>query len=119
MTNDFSELIEYLDQKFSKIDERFSKIDERFSKIDERFSRIDNKLSGIDGRLFSLESKVEDLQETKADKEDVNNLLNAVDAYAKKSDTYFQEMTMLSHKVDRHERWFQQVAQKLDIKLEH
>jgi len=25
----------------------------------------------------------------------------------------------LSHKVDRHEKWFQQVAEKLDIKLEY
>jgi uncharacterized coiled-coil DUF342 family protein len=42
-----------------------------------------------------------------------------VDAYAKKADTYFQEMVMLSHKVDRHEKWFRQVAEKLDIKLDY
>jgi len=91
MEKDFSELVEYLDKKFTSLENRF----------------------------FSLESKVENLQETKADKSDVNNLMNAVDAYAKKADTYFQEMVMLSHKVDRHERWFQQVASKLDIKLEY
>ena len=34
-----------------------------------------------------------------------SDLQGAVDAYAKKADTYFQEMVMLSHKADRHEKW--------------
>lgn len=37
----------------------------------------------------------------------------------KKRDTYFQEMVMLSHKVDRHEKWIKQLAEKLGIKLEY
>jgi len=28
-------------------------------------------------------------------------------------------MVMLSHKVERHEKWLQQVAEKLGIKLEY
>lgn len=52
-------------------------------------------------------------------KKDFNNLLTAVDEYAKKADNYFQEMVMLSHKVDRHEKWLHQVAEKLGIKLEY
>lgn len=48
MNQDFSELTQYLDEKFISIDE-----------------------------------KLEDLRENKADKSDVNNLLNAIDAYAK------------------------------------
>ena len=84
MGKDFSELIQYLDEKFSVIDE-----------------------------------KLNNLQETKTDKSDFNNLLNAVDAYAKKADAYFQEMVMLSHKIERHEKWFQQIADKLQIKLEY
>jgi len=98
MNKDFGELIEYLDGKFSNVDEKFVSIDEKFVNIDE---------------------KLEDLRENKADKLDVNNLLNAIDAYAKKADTYFQEMVMLSHKVDRHEKWIQQIADKLGVKLEH
>ena len=54
MNGDFSELIQYLDEKFNRID-----------------------------------SKLGNLEENKADKSDVNNLLNAIDAYAKKADTYF------------------------------
>jgi len=48
-----------------------------------------------------------------------SDLQSAVDSYAKKADTYFQEMVMLSHKVDRNEKWIQQLADKLGIKLEY
>lgn len=54
-----------------------------------------------------------------ATKEDLSNLLTAIDAYAKKVDTYAQEMLMLAHKVDRHEKWLHQIAEKLEIKLEY
>jgi len=33
-----------------------------------------------------------------------SDLQTAIDAYAKKVDTYAQEMIMLAHKVDRHEK---------------
>ena len=84
MNKDFSELVQYLDEKFSKID-----------------------------------IQLEYLKENKVDKSDFNNLLTAVDAYAQKADTYFQEMVMLSHKVDRHEKWHLKVAEKLSIKLKY
>ena len=89
MDKDFSELIQYLDDKFVNIDEKFDKIDGKFVNIDE---------------------KLDNLQENKAEKSDMNELLTAIDAYAKKADTYFQEMVMLTHKIDRHEKWLQQVA---------
>jgi len=52
-------------------------------------------------------------------REDFSNLLSSVDAYAKRADDYFQEMVMLAHKIDRHEKWIQQLADKLDVKLEY
>lgn len=51
-------------------------------------------------------------------KKDFNNLQTAVDGYAKKADTYFQEMVMLAHKVDRMERWVLQLAKKMGVQLE-
>jgi len=54
-----------------------------------------------------------------ATKEDINKIYSAIDAYAKKADAYFQEMVMLSHKVDRHEKWIKQLADKLGVKLEY
>ena len=50
---------------------------------------------------------------------DFSNLQTSVDTYAKKADTYFQEMVMLSHKVDRHEKWLQKLAEKLGVKLDY
>ena len=38
---------------------------------------------------------------------------------AKKADTYFQEMLMLSKKVERQERWIQIIAEKVGVKLEY
>jgi uncharacterized coiled-coil DUF342 family protein len=67
-------------------------LDEKFTRIDERFDEM---------------------------KKDFVNLQTSVDAYAKKADTYFQEMVMLAHKVDRHEKWIRQIAEKLGIKLEY
>jgi len=52
-------------------------------------------------------------------KENFDLLQKSVDAYAVKADKYFQEMTMLAQKVDRHEKWLHLVAEKLGIKLEY
>lgn len=78
MNQDFSELVQYLDGKFTDVDHRFDEI-----------------------------------------KEDFINLQTSVDAYAKKADTFFQELVALSHKVDRHEKWLHQIAEKLNIKLDY
>jgi len=78
MNNDFSELIQHIDDKFAGVDKRFDEM-----------------------------------------KFDFNNLLTAVDSYAQKADTYFQEMVMVSHKVDRHEKWLLEIAEKLGIKLKY
>lgn len=43
----------------------------------------------------------------------------SVDTYAKKADDYFQEMVMFSHKIERHEKWIQQLAEKMGVKLEY
>ena len=95
--NNFSEIIEYLDLKFKKIDENFVKLPSIFVTKED--------LKEATGKLST--------------KEDFDNLLTAVDAYAQKADTYFQEMVMLSHKVDRHEKWLLEIAEKLGIKLKY
>ncbi|MBU2635199.1 SAM-dependent methyltransferase [Patescibacteria group bacterium] len=60
---------------------------------------------------------------TKADLEEIrrdfSDLQTSVDTYAKKADSYFQEMVALTHKVDRHEKWLLQIADKLGVKLEY
>jgi len=69
--------------------------------------------------VFATKEEIKEMISDLSTKEDFNNLQISVDSYAKKADTYFQEMVALSHKVDRHEKWFHQVADKLGIKLEY
>jgi len=90
MKEDFSELVEYLDKKFGALPEVFATRDEIVTK--------------------------KDFEELRAE---FRNLQSAIDAYATKADTFFQELVMLSNKVDRHEKWLLQIAEKLGIKLEY
>jgi len=52
-------------------------------------------------------------------KSSFNDLQTSVDAYAEKADTYFQEMAMLTLKVNRHEKWLEKMAEKLGMKLDY
>jgi len=47
-----------------------------------------------------------------------SNLQSSVDAYAKKADTYFQEMTAMRHALNRHEEWIKKIAEKVGLSLE-
>lgn len=59
---------------------------------------------------------------TKADfeelRKDFSNLQTSVDSYAKRAEAFFQEMVMLSHKVNRLEGWIKTIADKVGVKLE-
>lgn len=48
-----------------------------------------------------------------------SDLQTGVDAYAKKADTFMQELVMLSRKVDRLEGWIHRIAQKVGVQLEY
>ena len=48
-----------------------------------------------------------------------DTLMSAVDTYAKKADTYFQEMVMFSHKIELLEKWIHQIAEKTGIELKY
>lgn len=52
-------------------------------------------------------------------KENFDLLQKSVDSYAVKADKFFDELVMLSNKVDRHEKWIHQLADKLGIRLEY
>ena len=74
MNEDNKELIEYLDKKFVKIDERFEKVDESFNKIDERFTSLPE--------IFVTKNEFKTAIDALSTKEDFNNLMDSVDAYA-------------------------------------
>lgn len=46
--------------------------------------------------VFATKEDLKEALENITTKDDFNILMNAVDAYAKKADAYFQEMVMLS-----------------------
>jgi hypothetical protein len=50
-------------------------------------------------------------------RKDFRQLQGAVDGYAKKADSYFQEMMMLGRKVDRLEKWIIQIAGETGVRL--
>jgi hypothetical protein len=75
------------------------------------------KIIKANREIFATKEDFEDFREEM--RKSFSNLQTSVGAYAKKADAYFQEMVMLAHKVDRHEKWIKQIAEKLGVKLEH
>jgi len=95
--------------------------------LDKRMATKDN-LNALDKKMddgfviltkeiFSTKEEFEKFKDEI--RESFSSLQTSVDAYAKRADSYFQEMVMLSHKIDRHERWMHQLAEKLGVKLEY
>jgi hypothetical protein len=70
----------------------FQDMEQCFDSVEERFAHLDRRFDELQG---------------------------AVDAYAKRADAYFQEMVALSHKVERHEDWLHQIAERLGVKLDY
>ncbi len=68
--------------------------------------------------VFATREEVATKKDLDLLRQDFSNLQSSVDSYAKKADTYFQEMVMLAHKVDKMDRWIHQIAEKVGIKLE-
>jgi len=90
MNKDYGELIEYLDEKFSVINERFDFIDKKFKETDKRLEEIEKR---------------------------INQLVNSIDKLTKAMEIYHHEQVALSAKVDRHEKWIFQMAEKMGIEL--
>ena len=99
MDKDYSELIQYLDDKFIKVDDKFSVINEKLDYTDKRFTEIDRRLEAIEQRI--------------------DQLVNSIDKLTKSMSIYHDEYVALTAKVDKHEKWFQQVAEKLGLKLNY
>ncbi len=49
----------------------------------------------------------------------IQGLTIAIDRLAKSMEIYHDEYIALTSKVDKHEKWFQQIADKLGLKLEY
>ena len=106
----FDELLKKrFDESAKAIEKRF---DENTKELERRFDEnakiMLHEFSKIREDIQILDERV-----TKG----VENIQKSVDAYAKRTDGYMQEMLALAHKVDRIERWKLQIAQETGIKL--
>jgi len=72
-------------------------VNDRFDKVDARFESIENRLD-----------KLEDSHQ---------RLLNTVDGFVGRIDRYETELAARDHKIDRLERWIQQLAANNKIEL--
>ncbi len=71
------------------------------------------KLMEVFSTREEIDNRFEELRK------DFSNLQSAVDSYAKRADTYFQEMLMLARRVDRIEKWVREIADKTGVKLDY
>ena len=70
-----------------------------FKYMEKRFDQIDKTL------------------ETKADKLDVERLLKAVDAFAKRQEVDEEERLVMCHQLERLDQWVHQLAAKIGVEL--
>lgn len=63
--------------------------------------------------IFATKEDFDDLRK------DFSDLQTSVDAYAKKADTYFQEMVVLNNNYRRLEGWIHLVAEKVGVELKY
>lgn len=99
MNQDFLELVEYLDKKF----------DQTATKDDVRGLQIG--VANLQEDVRVVKTELTDLKET------VHELVTAIDKLAKVVDDLCIEYAAVVMKVDRHEKWIQQLAAKLGMKL--
>lgn len=90
MNKNYSELIEYLDEKFGK----------------------------TDAELADIKEGVKDLkQDITGLRESVQALTVSVDKLVKAVENLRQEYVAITAKIDRHEKWIQQIAEKIGVEL--
>ena len=90
--------------KFEAIDRRFEGIDRRLDSIDYRLDTIETRLSAHDKEFAKLNKKYD-------------HLINTIDAFVGRIDAYELEQAARDHKVDRLERWIQEIAASTGVKL--
>jgi predicted nucleic acid-binding Zn-ribbon protein len=114
----FDAMDKKFDKKFQAVDDRFDAMDKKF---DKKFQAMDKKFDSQFTKLFKYMNKefdqIHKQLDATATKAELNTYANAVDAYMKRTETYHQEMLTLGHKVDRHEKWHEQTAKAVGIKL--
>jgi len=109
------------DERFDKVDERLDKVDERLDKVDERLDKVDERLDKVDDRLNRLTNyvlkeipEIKNSLEEKADKKDIQTILEGQDQIMKQLDIIRTEQLATSATLDRHEQRFEALEARID-----
>jgi UDP-N-acetylglucosamine 2-epimerase len=104
MTKNYTELIEYLgekfdwiERKFQSIDQKFVLIDHRFESIDQRFESIGHSFNSIDQRFDNIDGNISQLP-TKAYLDDkLADLEGRLNVKLRKEDSRVGKLTKILH----------------------
>jgi DNA anti-recombination protein RmuC len=99
--NDLSKLESKLEVRFDDLTALMSQF---ANDVNDRFDKVDARFEGIEQRLDKLEDSHQ-------------RLLNTVDGFVGRIDRYEIELAARDHKIDRLERWIQQLAANSKIEL--
>jgi archaellum component FlaC len=104
------ELARMIAKGFEGVDDRFKTAPTK-DEMDQRFNRM------LD--VFATKDEMHDVKEgLGALEQNVQNLTISIDRLAKAVDDLRIEYSAIAMQMNRHEKWIQQLAQKLDFKLE-
>jgi len=94
-------------------------VNDKFEQVDRRFDENDGKFT----RLLAFVATQDDIKDIKSEmvelRKTVESLTRAVDRLAKVVDNLRIEYASLMNQVNRHEKWFQLIADKVGVKLEY
>lgn len=99
--NVITEAVEKIDKRF---DDLVAIISQFANDVDARFTSVDAKLTQHDEEFRKLNAKYD-------------HLVNTIDGFIGRIDRYETELAARDHKIDRLERWIQQIADTNGIKL--
>ena len=86
-----------------------------FSRIDGRFDTLMDFMREHVPTKEEISQELDKLRSEVATKDELRVLTNSIDAYAKITKDYFQEVTILGARVSRMESWIQAAAAKLGV----
>lgn len=105
------------ENKKSEYGELFQFLVNKFDKIDDKFVEISDKLdTKADKSDLDQKADKSDLDQ-KADKSDIERVLTRIGMLGNKIDDYRAEQLETRPKVERHEKWHFQIAEKVGVKL--
>jgi exonuclease VII large subunit len=110
-----------LEHRFSefidRVDTKFGQIDQRFKQVDRRFERVGEQLDKLTATMVKGFGRIDKELEKKADKVDLSRALNMLDSMIKRQEVDDQERLVMSHHMERIERWSYELADKIGHKL--